>query len=77
MLAKHAACTTVASLVIPFNGLVSVYREISNQTGQSSVEFVVFVSSIIETGTYPDQIVAVGTRLATLGIPTFNYLSPP
>jgi S-(hydroxymethyl)glutathione synthase len=59
-----------------FHGLDFVHTELSKETGWSPVEFAAFVSSIIESGTKPDDMAAVRARLAELGLPYYDCLSP-
>ena len=60
----------------PFHGLDFVHTELSSETGWSPPEFAAFVSSIIESGTPPDQMPAVRARLTELGLPPYDALSP-
>lgn len=59
-----------------FHGLDFVHTELSKETGWSPVEFAAFVSSIIESGTKPDDMPAVRARLGELGLPYYDCLSP-
>jgi S-(hydroxymethyl)glutathione synthase len=59
-----------------FHGLDFVHTELSRESGWSPVEFAAFVSSIIESGTRPDDMAAVRARLAELGLPFYDCLSP-
>lgn len=59
-----------------FHGLDFVHTELSKETGWSPVEFAAFVSSIIESGTKPADMAAVRARLAELGLPYYDCLSP-
>ncbi|PLC53903.1 S-(hydroxymethyl)glutathione synthase [Pollutimonas nitritireducens] len=61
----------------PFYGLDFVHTERSPQTGWAAPEFAAFVSSIIETGTPPEQMGAIRARLNELGLPPYDCLSPP
>ncbi len=61
----------------PFYGLDFVHTERSPQTGWAAPEFAAFVSSIIETGTPPEQMGAIRGRLVELGLPPYDCLSPP
>lgn len=61
----------------PFYGLDFVHTELSDQDGWSAPEFSAFVSSIIESGTKPDQMDAVRARLKDLGLTPYDCLSPP
>ncbi|MDP1691084.1 MAG: S-(hydroxymethyl)glutathione synthase [Burkholderiaceae bacterium] len=60
----------------PFFGLDFVHTELSDSTGWAAPEFAAFVSSIIETGTDPAQMPAVRARLAEVGLPAYDCLSP-
>ncbi|QJD68842.1 S-(hydroxymethyl)glutathione synthase [Xanthomonas campestris pv. badrii] len=59
-----------------FYGLDFVHTELSRQQGWSAPGFAAFVSSIIETGTPPEQMDAVRARLTELGLPPYDCLSP-
>jgi S-(hydroxymethyl)glutathione synthase len=61
----------------PFYGLDFIHTELSPQQGWSSPEFAAFVSSIIESGTNPDQMSGVRSRLRELGLEPYDCLSPP
>ena len=61
----------------PFYGLDFVHTELSDQQGWSAPEFAAFVSSIIESGTNPDQMDAIRARLRELGLTPYDCLSPP
>jgi S-(hydroxymethyl)glutathione synthase len=60
----------------PFYGLDFVHTELSDATGWAEPTFAAFVSSIIETGTDTALMPAVRSRLAELGLPTYDCLSP-
>jgi S-(hydroxymethyl)glutathione synthase len=60
----------------PFTGLVFVHTELSKETGWAPPEFAAFVSSIIESGTKPDQMGAVRARLKELRLEPYDCLSP-
>ena len=60
----------------PFTGLVFVHTELSTEQGWAAPEFAAFVSSIIESGTKPDQMPAVRSRLKELGLEPYDCLSP-
>jgi len=47
----------------PFYGLDFIHTELSDDGGWAPAEFAAFVSSIIESGTKPDQMDAVRARL--------------
>jgi S-(hydroxymethyl)glutathione synthase len=59
-----------------FHGLDFIHTELSAESGWSPVDFAAFVSSIIESGTRPDDMPAVRRRLEQLGIPHYDCLSP-
>jgi S-(hydroxymethyl)glutathione synthase len=61
----------------PFHGLDFIHTELSKEQGWSAPEFAAFVSSIIESGTNPDQMGAVRARLKELGLQPYDCLSPP
>ncbi len=60
----------------PFFGLDFVHTELSDQDGWSPPEFAAFVSSIIESGTPPNQMPTIRARLNELGLPPYDALSP-
>jgi S-(hydroxymethyl)glutathione synthase len=60
----------------PFTGLVFVHTELSKEQGWAPPTFAAFVSSIIESGTRPEQMAAVRARLNELGLPPYDCLSP-
>ncbi|WP_017220830.1 S-(hydroxymethyl)glutathione synthase [Moritella dasanensis] len=60
----------------PFFGLDFVHTELSADKGWSAPEFAAFVSSIIETGTDPKDMVAIRARLNALGLESYDCLSP-
>jgi S-(hydroxymethyl)glutathione synthase len=59
----------------PFTGLVFVHTELSKEQGWAPPEFAAFVSSIIESGTKPDQMATIRARLSELGLPPYDCLS--
>ena len=61
----------------PFYGLDFIHTELSPEQGWSAPEFAAFVSSIIESGTKPDQMGAVRARLRDLKLEPYDCLSPP
>jgi S-(hydroxymethyl)glutathione synthase len=61
----------------PFHGLDFVHTELSKEQGWSAPEFAAFVSSIIESGTKPDQMGAIRARLRELKLEPYDCLSPP
>ena len=60
----------------PFTGLVFIHTELSREQGWAPPEFAAFVSSIIESGTRPEQMAAVRARLRELGLEPSDTLSP-
>ncbi|BDM65449.1 glutathione-dependent formaldehyde-activating enzyme [Shewanella sp. NFH-SH190041] len=60
----------------PFYGLDFIHTELSKETGWSKPEFAAFVSSIIETGTDPEDMPAIRARLVDLGLEPYDCLSP-
>jgi S-(hydroxymethyl)glutathione synthase len=54
-----------------------VHTELSNEKGWSAPTFAAFVSSVIESGTKPDQMGAIRKRLKELGLEPYDCLSPP
>ncbi|WP_170915185.1 S-(hydroxymethyl)glutathione synthase [Enterovibrio nigricans] len=61
----------------PFFGLDFIHTELSDQDGWSAPEFAAFVSSIIESGTPPENMDAIRHRLTELGLEPYDCLSPP
>lgn len=61
----------------PFYGLDFVHTELSRQEGWAGPEFAAFVSSIIESGTNPDQMDGIRARLRDRGLEPYDCLSPP
>ena len=82
---QRHACTTCGTHMYgrienaghPFYGLDFIHTELSGDKGWSPPEFAAFVSSIIESGTPPDQMGAVRSRLHELGLEPYDCLSPP
>jgi S-(hydroxymethyl)glutathione synthase len=60
----------------PFYGLDFIHTELSDQEGWSEPQFAAFVSSLIETGTPVSQMEAIRERLAEIGLPPYDCLSP-
>ena len=60
----------------PFHGLDFIHTELSADKGWSGAEFAAFVSSIIESGTRPEQMDEVRARLSELKLPAYDCLSP-
>lgn len=61
----------------PFHGLDFIHTELSDAQGWAAPEFAAFVSSIIESGTNPDDMGTVRARLRELGLEPYDCLSPP
>ena len=61
----------------PFHGLDFIHPELFKEEGWAPPEFAAFVSSIIESGTKPDSMGAVRSRLKELGLEPYDCLSPP
>jgi S-(hydroxymethyl)glutathione synthase len=60
----------------PFYGFDFIHTELSKQPGWSPPEFAAFVSSVIESGTPPDQMPAIRARLQELHLEPYDCLSP-
>jgi len=60
----------------PFYGLDFVHTELSKDKGWAAPEFAAFVSSVIESGTKPDEMGAVRARLKELKLEPYDCLSP-
>jgi S-(hydroxymethyl)glutathione synthase len=60
----------------PFYGFDFIHTELSKEHGWTPPEFAAFVSSIIESGTPPDQMPAVRARLKELDLEPYDCLSP-
>jgi S-(hydroxymethyl)glutathione synthase len=60
----------------PLYGLDFIHTELSAEPGWSEPKFAAFVSSIIESGTDPQMMGAVRTRLKELGLEPYDCLSP-
>ena len=61
----------------PFKGLDFVHVELSDQKGWQAPQFAAFVSSIIEQGYEPTGMEAVRGKFKSLGLSTYDSLSPP
>jgi S-(hydroxymethyl)glutathione synthase len=61
----------------PFYGFDFVHTELSKEPGWAAPEFAAFVSSVIESGTKPDQMGAIRARLKELKLEPYDCLSPP
>ncbi len=60
----------------PFYGFDFIHTELSKDQGWAPPEFAAFVSSIIESGTPPDQMGAVRSQLKELRLEPYDCLSP-
>jgi S-(hydroxymethyl)glutathione synthase len=60
----------------PFYGFDFVHTELSPEPGWAAPEFAAFVSSIIESGTRPEQMGAIRARLKELKLEPYDCLSP-
>ncbi|KAK3371004.1 Mss4-like protein [Lasiosphaeria ovina] len=61
----------------PFKGLDFVHVELSDETGWQEPQFAAFVSSIIEQGFDPKGIAEVRDKFKSVGLETYDALSPP
>ncbi len=61
----------------PFYGLDFIHTELSKEEGWAPPEFAAFVSSVIESGTKPDQMDNIRTWLKEIGLEPYDCLSPP
>ena len=60
----------------PFYGFHYIHPELSKEQGWAPPEFAAFVSSVIESGTPPDQMPAIRARLRELQLEPYDCLSP-
>ncbi|KAM5345664.1 hypothetical protein ACJ41O_011525 [Fusarium nematophilum] len=60
-----------------FKGLDFVHTELSSEKGWQEPQFAAFVSSIIEQGFDPAKMDAVRSQFNSLGLETYDALSPP
>ena len=60
-----------------FNGLTFVHAERLESGGWAAPAFAAFVSSVIETGTKPEDMEGIRARLKELKLEPFDALSPP
>ncbi|TKA83079.1 putative glutathione-dependent formaldehyde-activating enzyme [Friedmanniomyces simplex] len=60
-----------------FKGLDFVNTELSEETGWQEPQFAAFVSSIIEQGFDPEKMGDIRQRFRSLGLETYDCLSPP
>jgi S-(hydroxymethyl)glutathione synthase len=61
----------------PFYGLDFIHPELFREEGWAPPEFAAFVSSVIESGTSPDQMATIRSTLKDLGLEPYDCLSPP
>lgn len=61
----------------PFYGFDFVHPELFNAGGWEAPGFAAFVSSVIESGTKPEQMAAIRARLKELKLEPYDCLSPP
>ena len=61
----------------PFKGLDFVHVELSDAKGWQEPQFAGFVSSIIEQGFDPRRMDEVRGKFASVGLATYDVLSPP
>ncbi|KAK7224508.1 hypothetical protein V2G26_012511 [Clonostachys chloroleuca] len=61
----------------PFKGLDFVHVELSEEKGWQEPQFAAFVSSIIEQGFDAEKMGDVRAKLKSIGLDTFDSLSPP
>lgn len=61
----------------PFKGLDFVHVELSDTKGWQEPQFAAFVSSIIEQGFNPKGMDEVRSKFKSLGLETYDVLSPP
>jgi S-(hydroxymethyl)glutathione synthase len=54
-----------------------VHVELSDQKGWQEPQFAGFVSSIIEQGSNPDGMDAIREKFKSVGLQTYDVLSPP
>jgi S-(hydroxymethyl)glutathione synthase len=59
-----------------FNGLTFVHAERFDKSGWAAPGFAAFVSSVIETGTKPEDMDAIRARLKELKLEPYDALSP-
>ena len=61
----------------PIYGFDFVHPELLDAAGWAAPEFAAFVSSVIESGTKPEQMGAIRARLKELKLEPYDCLSPP
>ncbi|MEZ5826413.1 MAG: S-(hydroxymethyl)glutathione synthase [Geminicoccaceae bacterium] len=60
----------------PFHGFDFVHTELGRESGWAAPEFAAFVSSIVESGTAPEAMDEVRSRLNELGLEPYDTLAP-
>jgi S-(hydroxymethyl)glutathione synthase len=60
----------------PFYGFDFIHPELSAEKGWAAPEFAAFVSSVIETGTKPENMGGIRARLKELHLEPYDCLSP-
>ncbi|RTZ59189.1 MAG: S-(hydroxymethyl)glutathione synthase [Gammaproteobacteria bacterium] len=60
----------------PFYGLDFIHPELFTESGWAAPEFAAFVSSIIESGTPPEEMNAIRQELRDMGLEPYDCLSP-
>lgn len=60
-----------------FKGLDFIHVELSDEKGWQEPQFAAFVSSIIEQGFNPEKIDDVRSKFRSIGLETYDVLSPP
>ena len=61
----------------PIYGFDFIHPELLDAQGWAAPEFAAFVSSVIESGTKPEQMGAIRSRLKELKLEPYDCLSPP
>jgi S-(hydroxymethyl)glutathione synthase len=59
-----------------FYGLDFIHTELSSDAGWEEPRFAAFVSSVIESGTKPEEMDGIRARLTELGLEPYDCLSP-
>ena len=59
-----------------FHGLDFIHTELSKDAGWEEPRFAAFVSSVIESGTKPEEMDGIRGRLRELGLEPYDCLSP-
>src|SRR5262249_55628439 len=60
----------------PFYGFDFIHPELSREQGWAGPQFAAFVSSVIESGTPPNDMSAIRARLRELNLEPYDCLSP-